>query len=186
MNLRFSPAACISFSLAIVFITTGRTSVLGEESVYYLKVAVSVTTDTGVHSALAGTKVTKVGTAPGGLKVKLDDGNVANVTMKQLTTDPKEAEQLAQQASERKEAAAAQIQAAAAARAAEDAAASQRAADGLAQRLKQTSANSSAPTAPTTISSGLTGSALDDKGSGTATVNHPKPKTSVKGPVKKK
>ncbi len=186
MNLRVPPSALLAFSLALFSMNVGQTTALAADGVYYLKVAVSVTTDSGIHSELAGTKVTKVGTAPGGLKVKFGDGQVANVPMQQLTTDPLEAGQLAQQEAARKAATNAQIQAASSAQAAEDVAARQRA-DALALQLGQLIGGTT-PASTTTSSSpsGLTGSALDDKGSGTARVNPPKKREPIKKSGKKR
>jgi len=172
MQIRPVPSSHATLVIALFSLFISNPAGLGADEVYFLKEPVSVTTETGVHTALAGTKVSKVAAAPGGLKVKFDDGSVVNVTMKQLTSDQKEAEQLAQEEAAKKDAVAAKIQATTAAIAAEQAAAKKKA-DELAQQYGRAGVNPPPQPVPASQSSGLTGSALDDKGSGTAKINHP-------------
>ncbi|MEA3207635.1 MAG: hypothetical protein QOE70_692 [Chthoniobacter sp.] len=154
-------------------------------AVYYLKQAMSVTTDAGIVSAKPGTKVIRLAGAPGGMKVKTEDGTAFTVTMKQVTENPAEAAELAQKEAETQSAVAAQARAAAAAAAADEAQRKQRE-QAIAREIGTGNPGNSTVAARGSSSGTLTGSALDDKGSGTSSVSHPKKREPVNNSSQKK
>lgn len=100
---------------------SGKTDAESTGGTYYLTEAVSVTTDAGITSAKAGTMVTRVGGAPGGMRVRMADGTTLNVTHKQVTTDAAKGAALADGEAARQAAIAAQNRAEQAAAAAAEA-----------------------------------------------------------------
>ena len=164
----------------------------GVGGVYYLTEAVSVTTDAGIAGEPAGTKVTRVGSAPGGMRVKTADGTTFNVTSRQVTDDAAKGAAFSDGETARQAAIAAQLKSSQAAAQAEEAE-KQRAALQAAQ-ASQAALATTAPAAPAAATftpstagggggggggSGIKGSALDEKPRPAGKVNPRKPQPQV-------
>ena len=154
----------------------------GAGAVFFLTEAVSVATDAGIAGAPAGTKVTRVGSAPGGMKVKTADGTTFNVTLKQVTDDAAKAAALSDGETAKQAAIAAQLKASQAAAQAEEA---QRQRDALQNAQAAQAAIPAAPPAATFTPSnagggaGLRGTALDEKAKPAGKVNPRKPQVII-------
>ena len=141
--------------------------------VYFLTEAVSVTTSDGIISAPPGTKVTRVGNAPNGMKVKLADGTMLVVTARQVTDDPSKGGAISQEETAKQAAIAAQAQATAAAAKAQ----SEQNTDAALQGYKSQVAASPGTPPSTSAPGALSGSALDAGAQrSNAVVHHPKKK----------
>ena len=135
----------------------------GVGSIYFLTEAVSVPTDSGVTGAPAGTRVTCVGTVPGGMKVKMLDGPVFSVKLNQVTDDPVKGAQLVSTDAARQSAVAAQLSASQAAAQADEAERQRVAREAVQAAQASTAGSGTATFTPGAVGGGnnIKGSALD-------------------------